>query len=78
MAALQKAFGAVLAGLCLVAAAGGQEDAAPELDFLEYLGSWQDTDEEWLIVEEWDGHDLDEGTKVGEPEHKAPERKDDE
>ncbi len=25
-------------------------DDAPDLDFLAYLGSWQESDEEWLIV----------------------------
>jgi hypothetical protein len=36
-----------------------QEDE-PDLGFLEYLGSWQESDEEWLIVagmeEELDDH----------------------
>jgi hypothetical protein len=25
----------------------------PDLDFLEYLGAWQATDDEWLVSEEW-------------------------
>jgi hypothetical protein len=25
----------------------------PDLDFLEYLGAWQETDEEWLVSEQW-------------------------
>jgi len=29
----------------------GQEDE-PDLSFLEYLGSWQEGDEEWLLVAE--------------------------
>jgi hypothetical protein len=41
-------------GLCLVPAAQAQEaDAGPDLEFLEYLGSWQDEDDEWLASEEW-------------------------
>lgn len=35
----------------LAAKAGAQEDE-PDLSFLEYLGSWQESDEEWLIVAE--------------------------
>ncbi|HET7607446.1 MAG TPA: hypothetical protein VFL84_02125 [Gammaproteobacteria bacterium] len=34
---------------------GGPErgrDAAPDLDFLEYLGAWAEGDEEWLAIEE--------------------------
>jgi hypothetical protein len=30
------------------------EPAAPELDFLEYLGSWQAEDEEWVIEAGWE------------------------
>ena len=26
------------------------EEEAPDLEFLEYLGSWEDTDETWLIL----------------------------
>ena len=25
----------------------------PDLDFLEYLGTWQENDEEWLVSEQW-------------------------
>ena len=40
-----------LGGLgCLGAQA--QEDEDPDLDFLEYLGSWQEGDEEWLDIAE--------------------------
>jgi len=35
----------------LAAEAQAQEDE-PDLSFLEYLGSWQESDEEWLIVAE--------------------------
>ncbi len=36
-------------------AADDVADDAPELDFLAYLGSWQESDEEWLAVAEWEG-----------------------
>jgi hypothetical protein len=29
-------------------------DAAPDLEFLEYLGSWQAADDEWLAIREWE------------------------
>ena len=37
------------------AAQAQQEDpeAAPDLDFLEYLGAWAEEDDEWLAIEEW-------------------------
>lgn len=34
--------------------AGQPKDAAPDLAFLEYLGSWQGGDDEWLAIKEWD------------------------
>jgi hypothetical protein len=39
--------------LAAVAGFGGTahaQDDGPDLSFLEYLGSWQEGDEEWLIV----------------------------
>jgi hypothetical protein len=34
--------------------AGQPTNAAPDLEFLEYLGSWQGDDDEWLAIKEWD------------------------
>jgi hypothetical protein len=31
----------------------GREAPAPDLDFLEYLGTWAEGDDEWLAIEEW-------------------------
>jgi hypothetical protein len=43
----------LLAGTLIVAAtAGAQDDETPDLAFLEYLGSWDESDEEWLVVAE--------------------------
>ena len=41
------------AGL-VVTVHAADEPAPPELDFLEYLGSWQAEDEEWVIEAGWD------------------------
>jgi hypothetical protein len=38
---------AVLAGNGLVLA---DEEPAPDLEFLEYLGSWEDSDEDWVLL----------------------------
>jgi hypothetical protein len=34
-------------------------DTLPDMDFLEYLGMWEESDEEWLLLEEEEvaGHD---------------------
>jgi len=39
----------LLTGPALVLAA---DEAEPDMEFLEYLGMWEETDEEWLIFEE--------------------------
>jgi hypothetical protein len=41
---------ALLAAMSGLAAAARAQDDDPDLSFLEYLGSWQESDEEWLIV----------------------------
>lgn len=30
-----------------------RQQPAPDLDFLEYLGTFAEEDEEWLAIEEW-------------------------
>jgi len=45
-----------LAVLCGLLACGGvlmaQEAEAPDLEFLEYLGSWEESDEDWILFSE--------------------------
>lgn len=48
--------------LCLPAGANAEAeslDTPPDMDFLEYLGMWEESDEEWLLLEEVEraGHD---------------------
>lgn len=52
--------------------AWAQETESPGLDLLEYLGSWQEDDEEWLAVAEW------EDTNEDDSAARKDERKDDE
>lgn len=49
----------VVAAIGLAAKAQAQDDE-PDLSFLEYLGSWQESDEEWLIVAEMEDELTDE------------------
>jgi len=46
--------------LCTVfgAGAGLAEDELPGLDLLEYLGSWEESDEDWVLVQELDAKAL--------------------
>ncbi len=46
-----------LAGVLLMTSSGAwsadavadEADAVPDMEFLEYLGSWEDSDEEWML-----------------------------
>lgn len=41
--------------LCLLTASGwvlAEEEPLPDAEFLEYLGSWQESDEDWLLFED--------------------------
>lgn len=38
--------------VAMAAPAAAQDDDLPSLEFLEYLGSWEESDEEWLVVAE--------------------------
>ena len=38
-------------GLCTYGiGATADDEEMPEIDFLEYLGSWEESDEDWLIL----------------------------
>ena len=66
--------GCLIVHVALTAAAAEPEPEAPDLELLAYLGSWADTDEEWVAVAEWDGKPETEAPKETEPS----EEKDDE
>jgi hypothetical protein len=48
------------------------KNAAPDLAFLEYLGSWQGDDDEWLAIKEWDQDGAPKG-KPGDGAAKPPD-----
>ncbi len=42
---------AVLCGLFgFSGIAAADEEAMPDMEFLEYLGSWEDSDEDWVLL----------------------------
>ena len=45
---------AVLCGLALCGGAPvlAEDEDVPDMEFLEYLGMWEESDEDWLIVNE--------------------------
>lgn len=44
----------MLAGVLLLCWAAAAADDLPDEAFLDYLGSWQESDDEWLMFEEMD------------------------
>jgi hypothetical protein len=42
----------VCCGLFLAVPALAEDEEAPDTAFLEYLGMWEETDEEWLLHEQ--------------------------
>lgn len=46
---------ALLSGVLLLGAglaiAGEEDEGSPDMEFLEYLGSWEESDDEWLMFE---------------------------
>jgi len=54
------------------------KNAVPDLAFLEYLGSWQGDDDEWLAVKEWDQDSASKGkppSAAGKPPDSASQPK---
>ena len=62
----------LVCGLCLaaVAVAQEQEEPAPDVEFIEYLGMWDLTDEDWQLLDE------DETAVAEERSEPAPEGED--
>ena len=53
----KRFLGAFLLCICSVAVVADEE--LPEIEFLEYLGSWDESDEDWLTVAEWPKRSVD-------------------
>ena len=51
MMSADRTFVLVACGLCFGTAAMAEEEQLPEAEFLEYLGMWEESDEDWLLLE---------------------------
>jgi len=60
MLARRLALAVALLPGCGQALAEDDSEAAPDTEFLEYLGYWEESDEEWLIFDELVTAELDE------------------
>lgn len=47
-----RAIALVVCGLCFGTAAMAAEEQSPDAEFLEYLGMWQESDEDWKLLED--------------------------
>lgn len=62
------AAGVLVLGCGLVPAA---DDDVPDAEFLEYLGSWEESDEEWLVFESEQTADAARTDERSDPEPEA-------
>ena len=63
-----------LCGLCLATATqAGEQEPAPDAEFLAYLGMWEETDEDWMLLDEAQIAEMQEADERSEP---APEGED--
>ena len=72
-----KRLALVVCGLCMVPAALADEEVSPEAEFLEYLGMWEATDEDWLVLDEVQVAETEERSDPA-PEGEESTEKDDE
>ena len=42
----------LICGLCPAMGVAAEEEPAPEAEFIEYLGMWDLTDEDWQLLED--------------------------
>jgi len=56
----EKVVALLACSLSLGAAAQAEEEPEIDAEFIEYLGMWQESDEEWLLYEEVQMTELDE------------------
>lgn len=68
----ERSIAWLLCGLCAgTAALAEEQEQAPDAEFIEYLGLWEETDEDWLLLDGTWAADVKEADERNEP---APER----
>ncbi len=65
--------GALLLGCSVVLAA---DEEIPDPEFLEYLGLWEESDEDWLIFDEPVSAETDERSEPAPEGEESPEKTD--
>ena len=73
-----RAIGSLLSGLLLISGgavlAADEED--PDVEFLEYLGMWEESDEEWMILDEVTLAENDKRSDPASEDEESPEKED--
>lgn len=67
----------LVCGLCAApAAVAGEDEAPPEAEFLEYLGMWEETDADWLVLDEIGVAETGERSDAAPEGEESPEKTD--
>ena len=72
--ALRGSVCMLLLGACTVPQAA--DETAPDMEFIEYLGMWEQSDEEWQFLEGRASEELDERVDEEAQEEEPVERED--
>lgn len=73
---LQTLLCGIALGASIGALAEAGEDEVPDREFLEYLGMWEESDEEWLLHDEEEVTDNDERSDPVPEGKESPETED--
>lgn len=66
----------LVCGLCLGAGVLAAADAPPDAEFLEYLGMWEETDEEWVLQDDLLTAEDEERSDAAADDEESPEKDD--
>ena len=73
----ESAFRTTVCGLLIFGGLAFAEVAeTPDLDFLEYLGMWEESDEDWQLIEETMTADVDERSDPVPEREESAEKED--
>ncbi len=76
---LAERLAIIICGLCLGAIASAEtaaEETTVDMDFLEYLGMWEETDEEWLLHDDMASADQEKRSDPAPDGEESPETDD--
>ena len=73
----ERVVALLVGALCLGTAALAEEDEpSPDAEFLEYLGMWEETDEDWLILDQARAAETDKRSDPAPEGEESPEKTD--